>query len=438
MDKCCFSECNNEDSAAPTIYCSKCKNSYHSECTVKTGAIVTLKNNVITSFLCPQCVALDDLTLESMNGLTQVDNMESDSNKAQLPEIPLYLKKLISATAHEASAKTVLNDENKIQEIISNAIKQNSASIQLDIKKCIQEEINPIKEQVQSHESEIHSMKDSIHKIQKSIESSSNLATNLNLNSLSAELNERMRKSHNVRLFNLTESNSSSALDRMNFDKSAASKILSKCNDINTANLKVRRIGKINKDSNMPRPVLVTLSSPVEALAVIKNKRKIEGPYSIGADLTDMQRQEFSDLKKEVDALNADGANKVIRYVNNVPTIVDAQNDRPVQRVQTEQETQVEHQAQVHVMNDGSDIVNASAPTASQLFSQDNSLGLNGNQSNNSISSPLPGYSKAASSSQKSSLKRKRTFKTASAPIAKRGRKPKGPKNALFESITKT
>ena len=49
----------------------------------------------------------------------------------------------------------------------------------------------------------------------------------------------------------------------------------------------------------------------------------LKEPAYIRADLTRMQRAHIKSLKKQIEELSTQGIHKTIRYINNIPTLID-------------------------------------------------------------------------------------------------------------------
>ncbi|KAG5875030.1 hypothetical protein JTB14_008139 [Gonioctena quinquepunctata] len=99
----------------------------------------------------------------------------------------------------------------------------------------------------------------------------SNPGNALNAETLYNEIQERARRSKNVLIHNLKESNLRDHKDRISHDIENAINILSPM-EISSADIKVFRLGK---PGNKPRPLKVIFDNEEAALTCIKNRRKV-------------------------------------------------------------------------------------------------------------------------------------------------------------------
>lgn len=127
------------------------------------------------------------------------------------------------------------------------------------------------------------------------------------------EITNRQKRSCNLILLNLNETDFSSD---MNSVRSLLQTVSSE--DI-YGDFKIKRLGK--KDNRTtPRPLCVSFKSPSVPLSILKNKRKCSGPIKIFLDQTIKQRTHLNNLRSELRELNDD--NKTIKYFNGIPKIV--------------------------------------------------------------------------------------------------------------------
>lgn len=130
------------------------------------------------------------------------------------------------------------------------------------------------------------------------------------------EIQERDKKSCNIIIFNIIESNSS--------DDELANDLIKNLNiDAN-----ISSVIRLGKQSNKPRPIRITFDSPRAVLSVLKSKKSLLNVPSwknawITTDLTNNQRKFLSSLKKERDRRNGlnDGT-WFIKYIRGSPKLV--------------------------------------------------------------------------------------------------------------------
>jgi hypothetical protein len=180
---------------------------------------------------------------------------------------------------------------------------------------------------------EVHDLKEAIKKIEKKLESAEATENDVKVVSndfspeqLVNEINERQKRASNIIVFNVNESSKALRSDRISDDKNAISQILQDIN-VNVNNIDVFRLGKFQQ--NKIRPMKVCFRTREEALQVLKNKKSIRTPnIKIVADQTRAQREYFDKVKTKLDELKRNSENKIIRFVNNVPAIVDANQSK--------------------------------------------------------------------------------------------------------------
>lgn len=138
------------------------------------------------------------------------------------------------------------------------------------------------------------------------------------------ELEDRQRRASNIIIHNVQESNDKTHLAKANQDTNAVRNLFSDIGmevDIK----KTFRLGKYAQDKC--RPFKVMLGSMEEKLYIVKNKCKLNVPgIKIFSDQTKIERAYFLKIRNRLNDLIANGeTNKTIRYINNIPTIVDKQ-----------------------------------------------------------------------------------------------------------------
>lgn len=135
------------------------------------------------------------------------------------------------------------------------------------------------------------------------------------------EISERETKKNNLMIFGCEENNSDET--DMNNVKNV---IKSVCPEINTDDLKVKRIGK--KNDEKIRPLKVTLRSHIEVRNLFfKAKELVKVPkykhLALGFDKTARQIAEYKSLKNEMQERIKNGENNLrIKYFHDVPKII--------------------------------------------------------------------------------------------------------------------
>lgn len=156
--------------------------------------------------------------------------------------------------------------------------------------------------------STITSINNRVNKLEESVK---NLELNLEV-SISEETAERNKRSCNLTICNLEESDSTTDL--------VSVKNILECIEPESASGRItqHRLGRNPSDSK-PRAIRVSFASRDISLAVTKNKFKYKGPARIALDQTFKQRSFLNSLRVGLREMN--DPSKSIRYVNGVPKI---------------------------------------------------------------------------------------------------------------------
>lgn len=131
------------------------------------------------------------------------------------------------------------------------------------------------------------------------------------------EVQERMEKSKNIIIFGVNEVND------IDDDSPNTVKTIFNALSISTPIIHATRIGKKNEK---PRPILVNLANKREVLSILKAKRKLRTIDTlkhifIGTDQTIQQRNQYKDIKRQIDEKKLQGDNSwFIKFVDGIPT----------------------------------------------------------------------------------------------------------------------
>ena len=149
-----------------------------------------------------------------------------------------------------------------------------------------------------------------------------------NIDNIAAEIRDRLQRSQNIIIYGVLENIGAPHTT----DLESVTSLLTRVPGINLTNIVARRLGKPKADGT-PRPLLVTLVSASEVQRILRNRHVLPRPVSVSTDKTQAERAHLKGLIEQVAAHNAANPNdqKKIKYVNGVPTIVDA---RPLRRSQ--------------------------------------------------------------------------------------------------------
>lgn len=136
------------------------------------------------------------------------------------------------------------------------------------------------------------------------------------------EVDERSRRSKNIILYNVSETDG-----MMSSDHDVVSnliKSLPTTAPIDLAEVKVFRLGSVNaKNLQKPRPLKVILKNKTDVIDILKNSKHFSNDVKASSDKTIMQRQQWLKLKQQLQALEEKGDNtKTIKYIKGVPKIV--------------------------------------------------------------------------------------------------------------------
>ena len=99
--------------------------------------------------------------------------------------------------------------------------------------------------------------------------------------------------------------------------------LLSHVQNLNFEGIRVKRHCKL--PCNVPRPLLVRLSSYEEVMRILQSRTQLPAGVSVSTDKTPLQRAQLKKLKEEFDRLNTEDPSnvKIIKYVDGVPSIID-------------------------------------------------------------------------------------------------------------------
>lgn len=133
------------------------------------------------------------------------------------------------------------------------------------------------------------------------------------------EVQERMEKSKNIIIFGVNEDSD------MDMDSPYTVKRIFNALSVSTPIIHATRMGKKNEK---PRPILVNLASKLEVLSILKAKRKLRTIDTlkhifIGTDQTIQQRNQYKDIKRQIDEKKQGGDNSwFIKFIDGVPTAI--------------------------------------------------------------------------------------------------------------------
>lgn len=212
----------------------------------------------------------------------------------------------------------------EIESVIKSSLDENYQALPLKIK-TQDEKLSSLDENMRELHNKVNTLSTSNI---NPMASPQNLDTHLN--TITTELADRAMRANNALLFNLCEppiNNETDAPQCEQIDHQAALQLLSTIHNISDNRFKVKRLGRAAEGET--RPLLVSLSSSADALAIVKKKKLPHGPSYIKPDLTFIQRQQLEDLRKANTEYVEKGIRKTIKYINNTPTLVNDQEPVP-------------------------------------------------------------------------------------------------------------
>ena len=138
---------------------------------------------------------------------------------------------------------------------------------------------------------------------------------NINVDSLTFELQERIYRANNVIIYRVPKNRNISDYD-------AVVQLLVPIPGLDLTRVTVNRSRRSMGDE--PRFIVVRLSSPQDALRVLRNRRLLPTGIDVTADRTLAQREQFRAVKREVEEHNIANPNnqKRIKYINGEPKAV--------------------------------------------------------------------------------------------------------------------
>jgi hypothetical protein len=135
-----------------------------------------------------------------------------------------------------------------------------------------------------------------------------------------SEIEERVDRSKNLILYNVPEPVVASREASLSADLSMVSSTIHGMID---QEIDIRRVTRIGKKSERPRPIKVELRDKSDALLVLTNSRSAPSGIKVKNDLTWHQRNRIGELRKELEERLQQGEKNItIRYINANPKIV--------------------------------------------------------------------------------------------------------------------
>lgn len=134
-----------------------------------------------------------------------------------------------------------------------------------------------------------------------------------------SEIHERQKRTNNIMIFNLPDTNN---------DSNKAREIFKEITREDLIISKVIRVGKVNKNGN--RALKVTCNNVCDVEKILKAKKdKLRGrSIFISADLTPTQYEYIKRLRQEAEVRKQNGENVILKYNRGIPGIVTSASEQ--------------------------------------------------------------------------------------------------------------
>lgn len=226
--------------------------------------------------------------------------------------------KISDSVTCDICRKPVHTDCANLSKIEVECIKANSRAVHFYCPKCdIVAIINNLKTEIDDLKSQINELKSA-----KSCDVVSDPSKNLSIEDVFTEIEERNRRANNLIIYNVPESEKSSADQRKQEDIELCKEIVLNDNS-NTSNARIVnciRLGKFS-DSKL-RPVKIVLETADQAQSILRTYRRKENFY-LHKDLTVRQQHASYLTRTEYKTRQQQGENDIVlKYVNGLPKII--------------------------------------------------------------------------------------------------------------------
>lgn len=163
------------------------------------------------------------------------------------------------------------------------------------------------------------------------IQKPSTLSHNETVGPAFEEMMEREKRSTNILLFGLKESDKPNKEERIKSENIIVKDVLKQINvEVSDSEFKIHRLGK--HDPEKVRPIKVIFSTKTLAIEALRKKHKLDntsGMY-IKSDQTHLQRKFLASLVAELKRRNEEGETDIkIKYINSIPKIIKVKEQQP-------------------------------------------------------------------------------------------------------------
>lgn len=206
-----------------------------------------------------------------------------------------------------------------------------------ELKKSSQQLTDCVKEQKNSIEAtllEIKQLRDDNTELKKQIDAvksrmssyESDVTTLMgpcqNIDSLAYEIGERSKRSRNLMIYNIPQSDSSVLKERIDSDEKHVAGLLTTLglSEEKHSILKMVRVGKMTDQK--VRPLKLVCSSTDAVMKILRNSKKLQSSnIKISRDLTKQQQGTHKKVRAEYNDRKAKGEDVVLKYSNGMPVI---------------------------------------------------------------------------------------------------------------------
>lgn len=326
------------------VDCNECNTRFHLKCANMNSADVKCLKDKRLLWKCSSClkagrrlrsgsaskVALSQPGPGSSGASAQTagpDKFDSTSAiLAELGSIKKMQQEIVSdiSSIKESQSKLV-EDMNAKYDLLQSSIERCNATLALH------------SGALDDHQARISSLADRVERIESGVSDFLNSQTltpsqvsndGTVLNDMLGEIEERQRRSLNVIVFNIPESSSDVALERMTYDAGIVSGLLGHiCGDgLALTDIKVSRVGR--RVAGKVRPVRVRLLRKDDVRKILMNSHKSRnaadfGGFVISCDRTPGQQSHYRELKRQLaERIRSGESGLRIKYVSGIPKIV--------------------------------------------------------------------------------------------------------------------
>uniref|UniRef100_A0A8D8QR85 Uncharacterized protein n=1 Tax=Cacopsylla melanoneura TaxID=428564 RepID=A0A8D8QR85_9HEMI len=213
----------------------------------------------------------------------------------------------------------------------ANLLKKQKNNLKYECTSCCEKEaskskssdgVSQLAEVVKNLQQQIQLLQQSIESMKNNRENDPSDKSSYDMDTIINEMSERNKREKNIIIYDVPECNSDNQVEISNYDKSKFKDIVVQLKVKPIDPRKIIRLGKPDQSNpQKPRPLLVTLSTKGEAIAMLKNAR--EKHLGIKHDLTPFQRDKLKDLQSKLQEKMGKGDNQwKIKYVRGTPQLI--------------------------------------------------------------------------------------------------------------------